>query len=301
MFASQTGDKPSQHAVVLPMEVSDLPTPELVRAMGEIIHHVFRPALHGLPSPPEQQAIIFSFHEELFGHAVEQTWSREYLLLIEVAKRRRLEHRANAAIRNQDAHAASAAAGNGLMSPEQVLKAAREVTNLNPESCRMPAYADDPELVAWLIARMGFEGGGGRAAMTSRKLKELVLDPAALADAIDRFADRLAERLRDRPDEPDDNGELCEPEAQWGRDRLTQLAARVRERGALVARPVRPSSEHQRPPKYAVATTVQPGEPPCRSRCVTSRGVMPPIGAHLRNDYVRALPNVRGVRYGRGS
>jgi hypothetical protein len=63
--------------------------------------------------------------------------------------------------------------------------------------CRMPAYADDTELVAWLIARMGFEGGGGPTAMTSRRLKELILDPDALADAIDEFAARVVDRLSD--------------------------------------------------------------------------------------------------------
>lgn len=185
------------HVAIIQAEVLDPPAPEFLWALSEVFHHLLAPSTHGVWSPPEQQAVALEFYERLFGHKVQQTWIRSYMLLVEEAKRRLLAHRANAAVRTKDTQAAAAADGQGLMTPEQLLAHAREITSICPESCRMPAYADDPELVAWLIARMGFDGGGGRSAMTRHRLKQLVLDPTELADAIEQFAARVIGRVSD--------------------------------------------------------------------------------------------------------
>lgn len=68
----------------------------------------------------------------------------------------------------------------------------------------MPAYAVDVELVALLVERYGFDGGGGNGKITAKALKQMLLDPHELASDVSRYADRqvanadsdaIAERL----------------------------------------------------------------------------------------------------------
>lgn len=59
----------------------------------------------------------------------------------------------------------------------------------------IPAFADDPQLVAWLYERLGFEGGGGTSSVKTKKLKEWLTNPSLLADALERHVARACERL----------------------------------------------------------------------------------------------------------
>jgi hypothetical protein len=85
----------------------------------------------------------------------------------------------------------------------------------------VPEYALDLDLVALLIERAGFDGGGGRNGTLSRGgLFRLLVDPAALAKEVETFGLRNAERLRD------DEAEIAEA-------RYRTMAARVRTRAGV--------------------------------------------------------------------
>lgn len=59
-----------------------------------------------------------------------------------------------------------------------------------------PAYALDQALVAWLIERAGFEGGGGsKGLLTRSSLERLLVDPAVLAAEVEAFGRGHADRL----------------------------------------------------------------------------------------------------------
>jgi hypothetical protein len=67
-----------------------------------------------------------------------------------------------------------------------------------PGSVPLPAYALDLELVAWLIERMGFEGGGGSAGtIQAKRMREILISPSTLAREIEVYARRLADKLDD--------------------------------------------------------------------------------------------------------
>jgi hypothetical protein len=80
----------------------------------------------------------------------------------------------------------------------------------------LPDYLMDPELIAVLIERAGFDGGGG-AKLSGPTLLRLLADPHALADDVEAFGCRHAERLSD------DNAYSAEA-------RYRQIANRIRER-----------------------------------------------------------------------
>jgi hypothetical protein len=64
-----------------------------------------------------------------------------------------------------------------------------------PVVISLPEYILDEELIALLVERMGFDGGGGRAGtMTEKTMRELIVDPLRLAEEIDRYAERVSER-----------------------------------------------------------------------------------------------------------
>jgi hypothetical protein len=91
---------------------------------------------------------------------------------------------------------------------------------------QLPAYAVDIELVAWLVERMGFEGGGGRGGtISAKRMIGLLSDPALLAEEILAFAERLAER--------GDDEVATNAHARFG-----AMAARVRLRGRSCERSV---------------------------------------------------------------
>lgn len=62
---------------------------------------------------------------------------------------------------------------------------------------QLPQYADNPTLVAWLFARMGFEGGGGPDKVKNSTLLAWLCDPDELARQIERYALRRTERATD--------------------------------------------------------------------------------------------------------
>jgi hypothetical protein len=82
-------------------------------------------------------------------------------------------------------------------------------------SAPVPAWVLDVELVEFLIQRRGFEGGGGRKKLTGKALVELLADRMVLADHIEEFGARNAERLED------------ETANRWA-DRCGALAQRIR-------------------------------------------------------------------------
>ena len=63
----------------------------------------------------------------------------------------------------------------------------------------------DLELIALLIERAGFDGGGGaRGRLSGPSLLRLLADPRKLADGVEAFGSRHAERL------PDDEADRAE-------------------------------------------------------------------------------------------
>jgi hypothetical protein len=58
---------------------------------------------------------------------------------------------------------------------------------------QLPQYADNPTLVAWLFARMGFEGGGGPDKVKNSTLLAWLCDPDELARQVEQYALRRAE------------------------------------------------------------------------------------------------------------
>ncbi len=76
----------------------------------------------------------------------------------------------------------------------------------------------DPELLAWLVDRMGFDGGGGGGAsgtITRTAMGALITTPAQLATAVENFGKRVAERSNDH------DAELVE-------NHFNEMAARIR-------------------------------------------------------------------------
>jgi len=62
----------------------------------------------------------------------------------------------------------------------------------------LPDYVMDLELIALLIERAGFQGGGGaRGRLSGPSLRRLLADPCALADEVEAFGSRHVERLQD--------------------------------------------------------------------------------------------------------
>jgi len=69
-----------------------------------------------------------------------------------------------------------------------------------PTANRIPAHLVDVELVAWLIDRCAFEGGGGGGAggtLKGSSIGRLLVDPQRLVLELRRFAARAAERGND--------------------------------------------------------------------------------------------------------
>jgi hypothetical protein len=61
-----------------------------------------------------------------------------------------------------------------------------------------PPYVLDLELIAWLIERVSFDGGGGsRGRLSGDRMEALLSNPKALADEVDSYAARDADRLDD--------------------------------------------------------------------------------------------------------
>lgn len=62
--------------------------------------------------------------------------------------------------------------------------------------CRppLPAYVRDPSLIAWLIERVSFDGGG-RGRLSGPSIERLLLQPLALALEVDEYGLRHANRL----------------------------------------------------------------------------------------------------------
>jgi hypothetical protein len=62
----------------------------------------------------------------------------------------------------------------------------------------LPEYVKDVTLIAWLIERAGFDGGGGvKALLSGGSLERLLLDAAELAAEVEAYAERHTERLDD--------------------------------------------------------------------------------------------------------
>lgn len=61
----------------------------------------------------------------------------------------------------------------------------------------VPEYADDNVLVAWLLERMGFDGGGGQRHTSTATLLRWLTNPIRLAAEIESFARRRSERATD--------------------------------------------------------------------------------------------------------
>ena len=60
----------------------------------------------------------------------------------------------------------------------------------------LPEYLIDHELVAWLIERAGFDGGGGtKGKLSGASIERLLADPIALALEVEAYGARHAERL----------------------------------------------------------------------------------------------------------
>jgi len=62
---------------------------------------------------------------------------------------------------------------------------------------QLPQYADNPTLVAWLFARMGFGGGGGPDRVKNSTLLAWLCDPDELARQVDQYAVRRNEHGTD--------------------------------------------------------------------------------------------------------
>jgi hypothetical protein len=75
-----------------------------------------------------------------------------------------------------------------------------------PGSVRLPDYALDPQLIAWLVERMGFEGGGGARALAKETIVNLLLDLAALATKVEAHGRRVADRVTDAVAEHAESG-----------------------------------------------------------------------------------------------
>lgn len=81
----------------------------------------------------------------------------------------------------------------------------------------LPEYVVDLELIAFLIARAGFDGGGGASGrLSGPSMLRLLADPRALADEVEVFGSRHAEGL------PDDEADKAEA-------RYREIANRIRE------------------------------------------------------------------------
>jgi hypothetical protein len=80
---------------------------------------------------------------------------------------------------------------------------------------RIPEYILDHRLIAWFVDRMGFEGGGGRDHVSAATLLNWLISPAELADELEKYGRRVAERQYD--DEADETEE-----------KFSSLAQRVR-------------------------------------------------------------------------
>jgi hypothetical protein len=82
----------------------------------------------------------------------------------------------------------------------------------------LPEHILDDTLIIWLIDRMGFEGGGGSEHVTATTLIRWLISPDELADELERYARRVAERQSDT-------------EASETEDKFFSLAKRVRSFG----------------------------------------------------------------------
>jgi hypothetical protein len=89
-----------------------------------------------------------------------------------------------------------------------------------PGSVQLPDYALDPQLITWLIERMGFEGGGGTRALAKETIVNLLLDPAELATTVEDHGRRVADRVSDSAGERADSG-------------FASIARRIRQRAGL--------------------------------------------------------------------
>ena len=64
-----------------------------------------------------------------------------------------------------------------------------------PSDVRLPEYVLDCGLIAFLVKRMGFEGGGGQdGQITSARMLELLVAPIELANEIEAYGKRIANR-----------------------------------------------------------------------------------------------------------
>jgi len=63
----------------------------------------------------------------------------------------------------------------------------------------LPEYVIDHELVAWLIERAAFDGGGGsKGKLSGASIERLLADPEALAQEAETYGTRHAERLSEK-------------------------------------------------------------------------------------------------------
>jgi hypothetical protein len=63
----------------------------------------------------------------------------------------------------------------------------------------LPEYLIDCELIAWLIERVSFDGGGGsKGKLSGASIERLLADPVALAEEVESYSQRHGERLTDR-------------------------------------------------------------------------------------------------------
>jgi hypothetical protein len=83
----------------------------------------------------------------------------------------------------------------------------------------LPDYVMDHELVAWLIERAGFDGGGGsKGKLSGASIERLLSDPVALAQEVEAYGTWHAERL-------------SEQDAAVAERGYADMACRVRARG----------------------------------------------------------------------
>jgi hypothetical protein len=254
----QPDGTPSEHIGLLTFEVADLPSPELTLAISEMFSRFLGPAFNGLPLPPEEHTAIFDAYERLFGHSIHFAWTRTLIEGVKEAKRRAIQQHANKTVSKRYAMTERISEGAHAMKAKDVLEVVRAATSEFPSSCRLPAWADDRELISFLIARMGFEGAGGPVALSEARLAQLLQDPHELATEIEEFGNRIAERLTDVAQDkapefaaPADDDSDVQPDGLWAAQKFTALAARIRDRAAAAGPVVAmPRGEHMKPPRY---------------------------------------------------